>query len=206
MGIIERSSDLESLANSVETSEGAVVLPAFTGLGSPHWDPYARGTIVGLSRGVNRAHLARAVVEAMSFQVRDVLDAMSASVDPPPSVLRVDGGASVMNLLLQLQADQTGIEVARPRSVESTGLGAARLPGLHEGLSGSLGEHLTSGGAGWSISSPPPTGDRVPGWSTGTSTHPSGDRPVRPWWTYGGAHGGGTPDRCGSPPEPPRPG
>ncbi len=140
MGIIERSSDLESLANSVETSEGAVVVPAFTGLGSPHWDPYARGTIVGLSRGVNRAHLARAVVEAMSFQVRDVLDAMSAAVDTPPSVLRVDGGASVMNLLLQLQADQTGIPVARPRSVETTGLGAAMLAGLAEGLWGSLDE------------------------------------------------------------------
>ncbi|HWD52109.1 MAG TPA: FGGY-family carbohydrate kinase, partial [Acidimicrobiales bacterium] len=138
IGIIEASSDLEPLATSVETSEGAVFVPAFTGLGSPHWDPYARGTIVGLSRGINRAHLARAVVEAMSFQVRDVLDAMSAAVTTPPSVLRVDGGASVMGLLLQLQADQTGTPVARPRSVETTGLGAATLAGLAEGVWGSL--------------------------------------------------------------------
>ena len=138
IGIIDAAADLESLARSVETSEGAVFVPAFTGLGSPHWDPYARGTIVGLSRGINRAHLARAVVEAMSFQVRDVLDAMSAAVGTPPSVLRVDGGASVMSLLLQLEADQTRIPVARPRSVETTGLGAATLAGLAEGLWGSL--------------------------------------------------------------------
>jgi glycerol kinase len=138
ISIIETSSDLEPLATSVETSEGVVIVPAFTGLGSPHWDPYARGTIVGLSRGINRAHLARAVVEAMSFQVRDVLDAMSAAVSTPPSVLRVDGGASVMGLLLQLEADQTGVPVARPRSVETTGLGAATLAGLAEGVWGSL--------------------------------------------------------------------
>jgi glycerol kinase len=140
IGIIDASSDLEPLATSVETSEGVVMVPAFTGLGSPHWDPYARGTIVGLSRGINRAHLARAVVEAMSFQVRDVLDAMSAAVATPPSVLRVDGGASVMGLLLQLQADQSRISVARPRSVETTGLGAATLAGLAEGVWGSLGD------------------------------------------------------------------
>jgi glycerol kinase len=138
IGIIDTSSDLEPLATSVETSQGAVFVPAFTGLGSPHWDPYARGTIVGITRGINRAHLARAVVEAMSFQVRDVLDAMSAATSTPPSVLRVDGGASVMGLLLQLQADQTRIPVARPRSVETTGLGAATLAGLAEGLWGSL--------------------------------------------------------------------
>ncbi|HEX3840663.1 MAG TPA: glycerol kinase [Acidimicrobiales bacterium] len=138
IGIIDRSSDLEPLARSVDTSDGAVFVPAFTGLGSPHWDPYARGTIVGLSRGVNRAHLARAVVEAMSFQVRDVLDAMTAAIGTPPSVLRVDGGASVMSLLLQLEADQTRIPVARPRSVETTGLGAATLAGLAEGVWGSL--------------------------------------------------------------------
>ena len=137
LGIIDRSEDLEPLARSVGSSEGVTVVPAFTGLGSPHWDPYARGTIVGLSRGSNRAHLARAVVEAMSFQVADVVDAMGEAVDRP-SVLRVDGGASVMGLLLQLQADQTRIPVARPRSIETTGFGAATLAGLAEGVWGSL--------------------------------------------------------------------
>jgi len=139
LGVIERSEDLEPLARSVDSSEGVTVVPAFTGLGSPHWDPYARGTILGLSRGSNRAHLARAVVEAMSFQVADVVDAMGRAVDRP-SVLRVDGGASVMGLLLELQADQTRIPVARPRSIETTGFGAATLAGLAGGVWGSLDE------------------------------------------------------------------
>jgi glycerol kinase len=139
LGVIGRSEDLEPLARSVASSEGVTVVPAFTGLGSPHWDPYARGTILGLSRGTNRAHLARAVVEAMSFQVADVVDAMGGAVDRP-TVLRVDGGASVMGLLLELQADQTRIPVARPRSIETTGLGAATLAGLAEGVWGSLDE------------------------------------------------------------------
>ncbi|MGO9028143.1 MAG: FGGY family carbohydrate kinase [Acidimicrobiales bacterium] len=138
IGIIGSSADIEPLARTVETSEGVTMVPAFTGLGSPHWDPYARGTILGLSRGITRAHLARAVIEAMSFQVRDVVDAMGRATDRPPSVLRVDGGASVMDLLLQLQADQTRIPVARPRSIETTGLGAATLAGLAEGVWGTL--------------------------------------------------------------------
>ena len=138
VGLIDEYADLEPLARSVETSEGVVMVPAFTGLGSPHWDPYARGTIVGLSRGVGRAHLARAVIEAMAFQVRDVVDAMAEAADVAPSVLRVDGGASVMGLLLQLQADQTGLRVARTRSAESTAIGAATLAGLAEGVWGSL--------------------------------------------------------------------
>jgi glycerol kinase len=140
VGIIDSSADIEPLARTVESSQGVTVVPAFAGLGSPHWDPYARGTILGLSRGINRAHLARAVIEAMSFQVRDVIDAMSRATDRSPSVLRVDGGASVMDLLLQLQADQTRITVARPRSIETTGLGAATLAGLAEGVWGTLDE------------------------------------------------------------------
>jgi glycerol kinase len=140
LGIIERAADLEPLARSVDTSEGVTVVPAFTGLGSPHWDPGARGTIVGLTRGTGRAHLARAMVEAMSFQVRDVTDAMAAAVDSAPSVLRVDGGASAMDLLLQLVADQSRLDVVRPRSVETTALGAATLAGLAEGIWGSLAE------------------------------------------------------------------
>jgi glycerol kinase len=137
LGLIERASDLEPLARSVDSSDGVVVVPAFTGLGSPHWDPGARGTVLGLSRGSGRAHLARAMVEAMSFQVRDVLDVM-ATGPTPPIVLRVDGGASAMDLLLELLADHTGLEVVRPSSVETTALGAATLAGLAEGIWGSL--------------------------------------------------------------------
>lgn len=137
LAIIDESSDLEPLARTVDSSEGVVMVPAFTGLGSPHWDPGARGTITGLSRGTGRAHLARAMIEAMGFQVRDVLDAMGAT-GTTPSVVRVDGGASVMGLLLQHLADQARLEVVRPQSVETTALGAATMAGLAEGMWGSL--------------------------------------------------------------------
>ena len=137
LGIIDSSADLEPLARSVETSEGVVIVPAFTGLGSPHWDPGARGTITGLSRGIGRGHLARAMIEAMGFQVRDVLGAM-AGTGTAPSVVRVDGGAAVMDLLLQHLADQARLEVLRPRSVETTAIGAATMAGLAEGVWGSL--------------------------------------------------------------------
>jgi len=139
LGIIDSAPEMEPLARSVESSEGVVVVPAFTGLGSPHWDPEARGTILGLSRGLGRAHLARAMVEAMSFQVRDVLDAMAGG-STAPTLLRVDGGASVMDLLLQLLADHSRLPVVRPRSVETTAIGAATLAGLAEGVWGSLGD------------------------------------------------------------------
>jgi glycerol kinase len=137
LGIIGEAAETEPLARSVPASDGVVVVPAFTGLGSPHWDPGARGTIVGLSRGTGRGHLARAMVEAMSFQVRDVVDAMAATATAP-SLLRVDGGASAMSLLLQLLADQSRLSVVRPRSVETTAIGAATLAGLAEGMWGSL--------------------------------------------------------------------
>ena len=137
LGLIENARDMEPLARTVASSEGVVVVPAFTGLGSPYWDPGARGTIVGLSRGIGRGHLARAMVEAMGFQLRDVLDAMSAT-GTAPSLLRVDGGASAMALLLQLVADQTRLPVLRPVSVETTAIGAATLAGLAEGVWGSL--------------------------------------------------------------------
>jgi glycerol kinase len=139
LGIIEEASDLEPLAKTVTSSEGVTLVPAFTGLGSPHWDPGARGIITGLTRGIGRAHLARAMIEAMGFQVTDVLGAM-AGVPIPPSLLRVDGGASAMDLLLQLVADQSGLPVLRPQSVESTAIGAATLAGLAEGVWGSLEE------------------------------------------------------------------
>ena len=137
LGVIAEAAEIGPLAESVASSEGVYVVPAFTGLGSPWWDPYARGTIVGLTRGIGVAHIARAVVEAMAFQVRDVVDAMrQASHDV--SALRVDGGASVMDLLLHLQADQIRSPVERPATSETTAVGAAWLAGLAEGVWGSL--------------------------------------------------------------------
>jgi glycerol kinase len=134
LGLITDSAEIGPLAASIPDSEGVVFVPAFTGLGSPWWDPYARGTVVGITRGTGRAHFARAVVEAMAFQTRDVVDAMVAGSGRPLAALRADGGASVMNLLLQLQADQLQVPVARPAVQETTALGAAYLAGLAEGV------------------------------------------------------------------------
>ena len=142
--IIGSSSEIGPLAASVPTTDGVYIVPAFTGLGSPHWDPYARGTIVGITRGTTRAHLARAVVESIAFQVRDVIDAMTASANTNVAELRVDGGASVMDLLLQLQADQLGVPVCRPAVTESTALGAAFAAGLAEGVWSSTSDVLSS--------------------------------------------------------------
>ncbi|MGO9456955.1 MAG: FGGY family carbohydrate kinase [Acidimicrobiales bacterium] len=140
LGIIAAAEDLGPLAGSVADSGGVTVVPALTGLGSPWWDPRARGTITGITRGAGRAQLARAVVEAIAFSVRDMTDAMADATGEPLRELRADGGASAMDLLLQLQADQSETPVARPRSVESTALGAATLAGLAEGVWGSLDE------------------------------------------------------------------
>lgn len=155
LGIIAGSSELEPLARSVESSDGVVIVPAFTGLGSPRWDPSARGTIVGLSRGSGRGQLARAMIEAMGFQARDVLDAMCAT-GTRPSVVRVDGGAAVMDLLLEHLADQARLDVLRPRSVESTAVGAATMAGLAEGVWGSVDDlaGLWTGEAAFSPASP----------------------------------------------------
>ena len=136
--IIEAAADIGPLAASIDDTEGVFVVPAFTGLGSPWWDPYARGTIVGITRGTSKAHLARAVVESIAFQTRDAVDAMTAASGHPVRALRADGGASVMDLLLQLQADQLQVPVARPVVQETTALGAAYLAGLGEGIWGSL--------------------------------------------------------------------
>jgi len=140
LGVIAESSEAGPLAESVADTGGVVVVPAFTGLGSPWWDPYARGTILGITRGTGPAHLTRAVIEAMAFQTRDVVEAMAAASGRTVEVLRADGGASVMDLLLRLQADQLGVPVARPRNQETTALGAAYLAGLAEGVWGSLDE------------------------------------------------------------------
>jgi glycerol kinase len=138
LGLIERADELGPLAESVADSGGVVVVPAFTGLGSPWWDPRARGIITGLTRGAGRPQVARATVEAMAFQVRDMLTAMTGVTGQPLRQLRADGGAAAMDLLLQLQADQLRAPVVRPRVVESTALGAATLAGLAEGVWGSL--------------------------------------------------------------------
>jgi glycerol kinase len=140
LGIIASAAELGPLAASVPDSGGVVIVPAFTGLGSPWWDPYARGTVAGITRGTTRAHLARAVVDAMAFQTRDVVEAMSRAAGRELRELKVDGGASVMDELLQLQADQLGVVVRRPVDQETTALGAAYLAGLAEGVWGSLEE------------------------------------------------------------------
>ena len=132
--LISSSSEIEPLALSVSDNGGVMCVPAFAGLGSPWWDPYARGAILGITRGTNRAHLARAVIESMALQTRDALEAMQKSSGQIFAELRVDGGASVMNLLLQIQADQLGIAVRRPQDQETTALGAAYLAGLAHGL------------------------------------------------------------------------
>lgn len=143
LGIIDEAAQIGPLAQTVEDSGGIIVVPAFTGLGSPWWDPEARGTICGLTRGSTAAHLARATIESMAFQTRDVVDAMAAAARVSIEELRVDGGASVMNLLLQFQADQLGVTVRRPVDHETTALGAARLAGLAEGVWSSLEELST---------------------------------------------------------------
>lgn len=140
LGLIERAEDIGPLAATVEDTGGVSIVPAFTGLGSPWWDPAARGTITGISRGTRREHLARAVVEAMAFGVRDMLEAMTTATGRPLLGLRADGGASAIDLLLQVQADQLGLAVRRSGCRESTALGAAMLAGLAEGIWRSLAE------------------------------------------------------------------
>jgi glycerol kinase len=124
----------EAIAAEVSDTNGVYLVPAFVGLGAPHWDPYARGAIVGLTHGVNRAHLVRAALEAIAYQTRDILEAMQRDTGLPVPELRVDGGAAANNLLLQLQADILGIPLVRARGVEATARGAAYLAGLATGV------------------------------------------------------------------------
>jgi glycerol kinase len=132
--VIDSAADTGPLAASVPDSGGVYCVPAFTGLGSPYWDPYARGTIVGITRGTTRAHLARAVVEAMAHQTCDVMEAMTAASGTQPAELRVDGGASAMDLLGHIQADLLDVRVRRAAVQETTALGAAYLAGIAEGV------------------------------------------------------------------------
>ncbi len=134
LGVIDRAADIAALAASVPDTNGCVVVPAFTGLGSPWWDPYARGTITGITRGTTAAHIARAVLESICLQTRDVVAAMSAASGHPVRALKADGGASANDLLLQMQADHLQVPVARPVIQETTALGAAYLAGLAEGV------------------------------------------------------------------------
>ena len=138
--LIDSAPECDRLAESVPDSGGVVIVPAFTGLGAPYWDMYARGTILGLTRGSTRAHIARAVLDAISLQVTDLVRAMNADAPCPITTLRVDGGASVSDILMQIQADLLGIPVDRPAQVETTAFGAAALAGLAAGVWKDTGE------------------------------------------------------------------
>jgi glycerol kinase len=133
LGLIGNSSEVEALATAVPDSDGVYFVPAFVGLGAPYWDPHARGTIIGLTRGTRREHIARAAIESIAFQTRDVLDAMQRDAELNLQQLKVDGGASRNNLLMQFQADLLGVAVHRPVVSETTALGAAYLAGLAVG-------------------------------------------------------------------------
>jgi glycerol kinase len=134
LGIISRADEIDALAASVPDTAGVHVVPAFVGLGAPHWDPHARGAILGLTRGSGRAHIARATLESIAFQCRDVLEAMAQDRGEPFREVRVDGGAAANDLLMQMQADLLGVPVVRPKITETTALGAAYLAGLATGF------------------------------------------------------------------------
>jgi len=134
LGIIRQSADVEQLARSVPDNGGVYLVPAFAGLGAPHWDPYARGTIVGITRGTTAGHIARAAVESIAFQVADLLEAVHNDAEIDLTELRVDGGAAANDALLQYQANLLGVAVVRPKVTETTALGAAYLAGLAVGF------------------------------------------------------------------------
>jgi glycerol kinase len=134
LGIIQRSSDVEALAASVPDTGGVMFVPAFAGLGAPYWDAYARGTIVGMTRGTTKAHIARAALASIAYQTADVLEAMQKDAAIELKELRVDGGAARNDLLMQFQADVLGVPVIRPMVTETTALGAAYLAGLAAGF------------------------------------------------------------------------
>ena len=133
LGIIDKPSDMDRLAGKIPDTGGVYFVPAFSGLGAPHWDMYARGALIGLTGGSNRAHVARAALEATAYQCREVLDAMALDAGSAPTELRVDGGGTANELLMQFQADMLGIPLHRSAEKETTGLGAAYLAGLGVG-------------------------------------------------------------------------
>lgn len=144
LNIIDHASEIGPLAQSVADSGGVVLVPAFTGLGSPWWDPFARGSIFGITRGTTRAHIARATIESIVFQTRDVVETMSAVSGIKIKDLRVDGGAAVIDFMMQLQADHLGVTVLRPKQLETTAMGAAFLAGLSEKVWSSTDEISTA--------------------------------------------------------------
>ncbi len=144
LGLIANAAEVEALAASVENTGDVFLVPAFTGLGAPHWDPHARGALIGLTRGTTAAHLARAALEGIAFQVADVLEAMAADSGVELAELAVDGGAARNDLLLQLQSDLLGVPIVRPAVTETTALGAAYLAGLAAGVWHDRGE-ITAG-------------------------------------------------------------
>ena len=134
LGIIKKAAETEPLARSLASNEGVYFVPALVGLGAPHWDPYARGILAGITRGTTSAHIARAVLESISYQTRDVVEVMERDSGLPLKELRADGGASVNSFLMQFQADILGVPVEVPRIIETTALGAAYLAGLATGF------------------------------------------------------------------------
>jgi len=134
LGVIQTSSEVEDLAATVDSSDGVFLVPAFAGLGAPHWDPYARGTLIGLTRGSTAGHIARAALESIAFQSADLVDAMEADSGIELASMRVDGGAAANNILMQFQADLLEVPVVRPQILETTALGAAYLAGLAVGF------------------------------------------------------------------------
>jgi glycerol kinase len=146
LGVLASAPESEGLARGLESNEGVYFVPAFVGLGAPHWDPEARGTLVGLTRGTSSAHLARAALEAMAYSTADVLRAMATDAGVPLSELRVDGGAAMNDWLMEFQAGILGVSVRRPALVETTALGAAGLAGLATGVWASAEEFLQAQG------------------------------------------------------------
>ena len=138
--LISSAPECDRLAESVPDAGGVFIVPAFTGLGAPYWDMYARGTIVGITRGTTRAHIARAVLDSIAYQVAALMEAMQADAPCPITALRVDGGASVSDIMMQTQADLLRLPVDRPAQVETTAFGAAALAGLCAGVWRDLGE------------------------------------------------------------------
>ena len=134
LNIIQSAAEVQALAESVPDSGDVYLVPAFTGLGTPHWDAYARGAMLGITRGTTKAHIARAALEAIALQSADVFIAMSQDAGLPLNELRADGGAAANNLLMQMQADFSGVPVVRPKVLETTALGAAYLAGLAVGF------------------------------------------------------------------------
>jgi glycerol kinase len=140
LGIIKTAADIEALARSVPSSDGVTFVPALSGLGAPYWDPEARGLVCGLTRGSTAAHLARATLEGVALEVRDLLGAMADDLGKPLGKMRVDGGAAANDLLMQFQADVAAVAIERPAELESTARGAAMLAGVGAGLFSSLAE------------------------------------------------------------------